>query len=181
MQNNFNNAAGDAEQILKDLEVSYSREKDGTLVVDDDIDLSRRGLTRLPDLSRVIVKGDFACRHNQLESLEGTPQTIEGSLYVQDNLLTSLKGGPQSVGDRVYCYKNRLSDLKHAPQKFTVLKSDLGHFSSPEEIPEQLRTSPETEVRRAKEACRQLAENILHATVLQRPITPLKTLKFRTP
>ena len=39
-------------------------------VVKGDLNLSRMNLTELPDLSHVIVKGDFECCGNQLESLK---------------------------------------------------------------------------------------------------------------
>ncbi|MBQ9270858.1 MAG: hypothetical protein IJ218_01145 [Alphaproteobacteria bacterium] len=40
-------------------------------VIKGDFDLSDKGLTKLPDLSKVIVEGSFRCHNNQLTSLQG--------------------------------------------------------------------------------------------------------------
>ena len=71
----------------------------------------------LPDLSDVIIDGDFTCGHNKLFSLEGAPKTIKGSFYCSYSHLTSLEGAPTSIGRDFQClYNNRLLSLKGAPE-----------------------------------------------------------------
>ena len=62
------------------------------------------------------VTGDFDCDNNQLKSLEGCPQTVGGYFYCSNNQLKSLKGCPQTVGGYFYCYDNHLESLKGCPQ-----------------------------------------------------------------
>ena len=66
-------------------------------VIKGDLDLSDKGLTELPDLSKVTVKGDFDCSSNQLTSLQGTPQEVGGYFYCYNNQLTTLEGAPREV------------------------------------------------------------------------------------
>ncbi len=85
-------------------------------VVEGDLDFSGQGLTELPDLSGVIVKGDFDCYNNQLTSLEGAPQTVGKDFFCSDNQLTSLAGAPQTVGRNFFCSYNQLTSLAGAPR-----------------------------------------------------------------
>lgn len=86
-------------------------------VIKGDLNISGRGLTKLPDLSKVIVKGDFDCHDNALTTLEGAPQKVSGDFICSDNYLTTLKGAPQIIGKGFYCSRNRLTSLEGAPQK----------------------------------------------------------------
>ena len=85
-------------------------------VIKGDLDLSDMGLTELPDLSTVTVRGNFDCRNNQLTSLKGAPQSVGGDFNCNKNLLTTLKGAPQSVVGGFYCIQNLLKTLEGAPQ-----------------------------------------------------------------
>ena len=86
-------------------------------VIKDDLDLFNKDLTELPDLSGVIVEGDFSCSYNRLTSLKGAPQKVGGSFVCSANRLTSLNGAPQEVGEGFYCNCNQLTSLEGAPQK----------------------------------------------------------------
>ena len=86
-------------------------------VIEGRVNLSCKGLTELPDLSKVIVKGDFNCSFNILTSLKGAPQEIGGDFRCAFNKLTSLEGAPQKVVGDFYCNDNRLISLEGAPQK----------------------------------------------------------------
>ncbi len=86
-------------------------------VIKGDVDLSDMGLTKLPDLSAVTVKGNFDCSYNRLTSLVGAPKSVGGYFYCYDNELTTLDGAPRSVGGDFYCSGNYLSDLMGVPQK----------------------------------------------------------------
>ena len=81
-------------------------------VIEGDVDLSRRNLTELPDLSEVIVKGCFSCDHNKLISLKGAPQEVSGSFLCNNNQLTSLEGAPQTVEEDFDCGENALTSLQ---------------------------------------------------------------------
>ncbi len=86
-------------------------------VVEGDLNLSGMGFTELPDLSHVIVMGNFICSHNKLTSLEGAPQKIGGDFGCYSNKLTTLEGAPQEVGGVFDCSDNQLTTLDGAPQE----------------------------------------------------------------
>ncbi|MBR2274146.1 MAG: PcfJ domain-containing protein [Alphaproteobacteria bacterium] len=86
-------------------------------VVEGNLDFSGQGLSELPDLSEVIVKGNFDCFENQLTSLEGVPQKVGRDFDCGRNQLTSLAGAPQKVGGHFKCSENQLTSLEGAPQK----------------------------------------------------------------
>ena len=56
-------------------------------VIKGDVDLSNKELTELPDLSKVIVEGNFDCSYNQLTSLAGAPEKIGGNIYSGSDFL----------------------------------------------------------------------------------------------
>ena len=60
-------------------------------VIKGDVNLRRKCLTELPDLSKVIVKGDFCCDCNQLTSLKGAPKEVGGNFGCTLNMLKNLK------------------------------------------------------------------------------------------
>ncbi len=86
-------------------------------VIEGDVDLSKKGLTELPDLSKVTVEGCFWCYKNQLTTLRGAPQEVGGDFYCNNNQLTSLTGAPQKVGRYFRCDNNKLTSLQGAPQE----------------------------------------------------------------
>jgi hypothetical protein len=127
-----------AEKALGEWEIDFVAQADGSLLVPGDLDISGKGLESLPDLSNVIVDGDFACHENKLTSLKGAPQKVHrgfycglnqltslehapkkvgGTFMCQGNLLTSLKGGPREVGGGYECANNQLTTLEGAPRK----------------------------------------------------------------
>ncbi len=86
-------------------------------VIEGDVDLEGKGLTELPDLSKVTVTGYFNCSNNALTSLRGAPREVGGDFGCFSNQLTSLQGAPQKVGGGFWCEDNKLTTLKGAPQK----------------------------------------------------------------
>jgi hypothetical protein len=80
-------------------------------IIEGNVDLANLTLTELPDLSDVIVTGDFRCYRNLLTSLVGSPREVKGSFWCPTNRLTSLEGAPTKVGRDFLCYDN--------PKKFT--------------------------------------------------------------
>ena len=83
--------------------------------VDGDVDISNRGLSRIP-VKFGRVEGHFNCQNNKLTSLEGAPQSVSRDFDCSYNKLTSLDGSPRSVGRNFYCEYNKLTSLEGAPQ-----------------------------------------------------------------
>lgn len=54
-------------------------------IIKGNLDLSGMGLTTLPDLSDVVVEGDFNCSDNKLTSLKGAPKKIGGDFDFSKN------------------------------------------------------------------------------------------------
>ena len=82
-----------------------------------DLDLSNMGLTELPDMSTVTILGNFSCDHNQLTSLTGAPEKVDGDFYCRHNQLISLwRYAPENVGGDFNCDHNQLTSLTGAPK-----------------------------------------------------------------
>lgn len=89
---------------------------DGRQITVEDVDLTCRGLTHLPDLQDVVVKGSFDCSQNLLVTLDGAPRRVGSDFDCDHNRLRSLEGGPESVGNSYDCSYNQLSSLKGSPK-----------------------------------------------------------------
>ena len=113
----------EAERALRGWGIDYKKQLDGVIVVEGNIDISFKQLEKLPDLSHVVVRGNFAC---------------------QNNLLKSLKGAPQSVGGYFWCFNTLLKSLEGAPKTFKSLNTPFGIYTSWNAVPEDLRLSAET-------------------------------------
>lgn len=105
-----------AEVYLNAHRLAFTKTDDGMIVVAGNLSLSRKELTTLPDLSNVIVKGDFFCNYNRLQNLRGMPHTVEGSVYCDNNDLTSLAGAARHIGKSFFCHDNLLSTLEDGPE-----------------------------------------------------------------
>jgi hypothetical protein len=90
---------------------NYTINEDGTIDVDGDVDLSRRGIDKLP-LKFGKVTGSFYGDDNQLTSLEGSPKEVGGSFYCYRNQLTTLEGTPQHIGGCVYIDLDKLNSFQ---------------------------------------------------------------------
>ena len=87
----------------------------GLVDVDGDFKCSSQGLKELKGVKFGKVSGNFYCYENQLTTLEGAPQTVNG-FYCYGNQLTTLEGAPQTVKGSFYCSENQLTTLEGAPQ-----------------------------------------------------------------
>ena len=77
------------ETKLKKLGVeNYSIADDGVVDVNGTVDISFKKLKEIP-VQFGLVKGDFNCSNNKLESLKGSPQTVGVSFFCHENRLTS--------------------------------------------------------------------------------------------
>ncbi len=107
----------EAKEFLGKMGIDYTENtKTGEITVDGNLNILNQNLKKLPDLTMVIVKGNFWCYGNQLTTLDGSPQNVSGSFSCSGNQLTSLVGSPQSIGGGFYCYGNDLTTLEGAPQ-----------------------------------------------------------------
>ena len=118
MQKKFHTSAGlsEAEIALKNWGIKYKKQPDGSILVPGDLIISKRGLTSLPDLSKVTVVGSFSCAINQLTSLKGAPRIVRGNYYCHSNQLTSLNWAPSTITGDFYCTNNKLISLESGPQ-----------------------------------------------------------------
>lgn len=138
-------ALSEAEQFLQKQGIAYTTRPDGMIEAEGNIALHLKNLVTLPDLSNVILKGDFFCNNNRLTSLVGAPAVVQGNFTCHENNLASLAGAPTVVGKTFWCHTGN-PDLKHlegAPQKFGALRSSFGDFRSWDDVPEELKLSPE--------------------------------------
>ena len=99
---------------------------DGKVNVNGNVNLTYRGLTKLP-ISFGVVTGDFNCGYNNLTTLEGCPSSVGGNFYCNTNQLTSLEGGPNSVGEDFSCSGNELTSLEGCPD--SIGAAIWGYFS----------------------------------------------------
>ena len=133
-------------------------------VIKGDLDLSYEDFEKLPDLSKVIVKGSFlcyACRNlisldgapkevggdfrcdgcGNLGSLEGAPEYVGGDFRCNScENLDSLGGAPKEVGGNFYCgdHNDNLTNLKGAPKKVggKFICIECNHLTNLEGAPE---------------------------------------------
>ena len=82
----------------------------GLVNVDGDVNLSDKGLRKLP-LKFGTVTGYFNCSSNNLRSLVGCPNRVGGGFDFSNNSLTSLEGCPRSVGYRFWCSNNNIREF----------------------------------------------------------------------
>jgi hypothetical protein len=141
----FNESKDDIASICKKYNITnYTINSDGTIDVDDDVDLrgsefwkkfqsyskslvqKNWNLNELP-LKFGKVSGSFDCRYNYLTTLEGCPSEVSGDFYCSDNLLTSLEGCPNEVR-RFLAGDNLFSDLTGCPQ---VINGDFNVSRNP--------------------------------------------------
>lgn len=92
------------EQALIDWNVEFIKKKDGTLFVPGNLNVSNRDMTELPDLTNVVVEGNFSCLHNHLTSLKGAPKGFRALMSdfgvfwdgsIPDNLRNPPPRGPK--------------------------------------------------------------------------------------
>jgi len=84
---------------------------EGKVDVDGWVNMSGMGmpLTNIP-VKFGRVSRWFDCSHNNLTSLDGCPDYVEGAFNCSRNNLTSLEFVPLYVGVGFYCYNNNLTN-----------------------------------------------------------------------
>ena len=107
----------DIDQICKQYNITdYTINSDGSIDVNDSVDLNDLGLKKLP-LKFNKVNGFFDCSHNNLTSLEGSPIEVNGCFDCGNNKLTTLEGSPKKVGGFFDCSENNLTTLEGCPKE----------------------------------------------------------------
>jgi len=116
------------ETIEKILKRAKKRE-DGKYDIYGDVilyDMQLRSLLELP-IKFGKVYGDFSCSSNQLVSLEGGPEYVDGYFSCYGNQLKDLKGAPEYVGGDFDCSYNQLMSLEGAPK---YVKGDFSCYGN---------------------------------------------------
>ena len=90
---------------------NYTINDDGSVDVDEDVDLYGFRITELP-LKFGKVSGDFLCHNNKLTSLSGSPREVGGYFICSDNQLESLSGISKYISFGIYCENNKLRDVQ---------------------------------------------------------------------
>lgn len=117
---------------------NYTINEDRSIDINDDVDLGKYRLERLP-LKFRNVTGSFSIGENSLTSLDGCPKYVGRGFYCSYNHLTSLKGGPESVGGEFYCAANKLTSLEGCPERIGgVLYCAENHLTSLRGFPEMV-------------------------------------------
>lgn len=100
---------------------NYSINSDGSIDVDGDVNLSKKGLDKIPLRFRKVT-GDFYCYDNYLKTLYGSPKFVGRDYNCNGNTsLQSLEGGPEEVIGDYVCLGCRLTSLKGGPK---IVKKD---------------------------------------------------------
>ena len=92
----------------------HSTNSDGTVDINDDVDLSGMKLENLP-MKFGRVAGNFICFNNRLVSIEGAPTEVGGDFNCSENRIVSLKGAPSKVVGEFNCSENHITSLEGAP------------------------------------------------------------------
>ncbi len=85
--------------------------------IEQELDISEMGLTKLPDLSTVTVRDVFDCSGNRLKSLKGAPLAVGRDFDCSKNEIETLEGCTQNIGGQFCCAINRLRSLKGGPEE----------------------------------------------------------------
>ena len=102
------------------------------------IDLSRRELTKLPDLSRFTKLQELYCNCNQLTFIPPLPNSLQ-ILSCYNNKLTYLPNLPNSLQE-LYCLFNKLTILAdHLPDSLTILHCSNNQLTSLPDLPNSLK------------------------------------------
>jgi hypothetical protein len=74
---------------------NFTINKDGSVDVNGDVDISHRNLIQIP-IEFNVVHGNFNCSRNNLNTLKGCPKYIHGGFNCSNNLLWDFKYFPSS-------------------------------------------------------------------------------------
>ncbi len=81
-----------------------------------ELNISDRGLKKLPNLKNVTVTGHFKCNDNNIKNFENAPYVL-GDIDISYNNADSLKGIQSEVFGNFICSNNNLKTLEGGPLK----------------------------------------------------------------
>ena len=93
---------------------NYTINSDGSIDVDEDVNLHNLGLEKLPFKFNK-VNGHFNCNFNNLKSLEGSPIEVNGGFDCNDNELTSFEFSPKIIRGYLCCENNKIKTFEYFP------------------------------------------------------------------
>ena len=93
---------------------NYTINSDGSIDVDQHVDLSVENLKKLP-LKFNKVNGHFNCNFNNLKSLEGSPIEVNGDFLCRNNYLTSFEYSPKIIRGEFDCEYNNIKTFEYFP------------------------------------------------------------------
>ena len=103
--------------VIKD----YIINPDGSIDVDDNVNLYNYRLTKLP-LKFNRVNGWFDCSDNNLISLKGSPKEVSVFFDCSNNNLITLEGSPIEINGSFYCNNNNLTSFEYIPK---IIRGDF--------------------------------------------------------
>ena len=114
----------DIKEICKKYSITnYTINQDGSIDVNEYVDLSNKGLTKLP-LKFNKINGDFYCDGNELTSFEFSPRIIRGDFDCEYNNIKTFEYFPIFVKVDFLCYSNPIYEvwrLFHDTSKIELL------------------------------------------------------------
>lgn len=93
---------------------NYIINKDLTVSVEGDVDLSNQNLSSIP-IKFYMIAGNFNCKGNRLTDLSFCPIAVDGHFDCSSNHLKTLEGGPKVVQFNYNCNQNELISLVGSP------------------------------------------------------------------
>ena len=93
---------------------NYTINNDGSIDVDEDVNLHNLGLEKLP-IKFNKVNGYFDCSENELTSLSGSPFEVNGDFKCHTNELTSFKYAPKIIRGNFDCEWNNIKSFEYFP------------------------------------------------------------------
>lgn len=98
----------------------YKINDDLSVDCDENVDISKRGLVRIP-IKFGQINGNFDCSMNNITNLVNSPVAITGHFDCSLNRIYTLIGGPRYVAGGYYCSDNNLEDLMGFPDYCQVV------------------------------------------------------------
>ena len=100
---------------------NYTINPDGSIDVDEEVDLYNKNLKKLP-LKFNKVNEWFDCSFNQLTTLEGSPVEVNDGFDCSNNKLTSFEFAPKIIRGYFDCDSNNIKTFEYFPR---FVKSDF--------------------------------------------------------
>ena len=109
----------DIENWLRKMKIeNYIINKDLTVNVNGDVDLSYKYLKKIP-IQFNIINGNFYCNNNELTSLKGCPHEVKKRFTCNNNKLVNLIYAPKKITESFDCSVNQITSLEGCPEVIT--------------------------------------------------------------